>query len=65
VALALIIWVVAQDFGAILTRSATDPNSGLMLALLAAAYWPAPAAVRAPLTSAQPALASVSGAQNA
>lgn len=64
-AVALVIWVVAQDFGAILTRSATDPNSGLLLALLAAAYWPSAGAVRAPLTSAEPELASVPGVQDA
>ena len=43
------IWVVGQNFGAIFTGSATDPNSGLLLILLAAAYWPtrptAPAAL--------------------
>lgn len=34
------IWVIGQDFGAIFTGSATDPNSGLLLGLFAAAYWP-------------------------
>ncbi len=33
-------WVVGQDFGGVLTGRATDPNSGLLLILLAAAYWP-------------------------
>lgn len=35
-----VIWVVGENFGAIFTGSATDPNSGLLLGLLAAAYWP-------------------------
>jgi hypothetical protein len=43
-----IIWIVGQDFGAIFTGSATDPNSGLLLGLLAAAYWPAYAVRRIP-----------------
>jgi len=30
-----------ENFGAIFSGSATDPNSGLPLALLAVAYWPA------------------------
>jgi hypothetical protein len=34
------IWVIGEDFGALFTGSATDPNSGLLLALLAVAYWP-------------------------
>ena len=41
--LALVIWVAGQDLGAILTGGATDPNSGLLLAVVAAAYWPATA----------------------
>jgi hypothetical protein len=32
---------IAQAFGGILTGSGTDPNTGLLLALLALAYWPA------------------------
>jgi hypothetical protein len=39
--LAVVIWVVAQAFGTILAGGATDPNSGLPLALVALAYWPA------------------------
>ena len=35
------IWIIGENFGAIFTGSATDPNSGLLLVLLAAAYWPA------------------------
>jgi hypothetical protein len=37
----LLIWVVAENFGGILAGSATDPNTGPLLVLLAAAYWPA------------------------
>ena len=33
------IWVV-EDFGAIFTSQGTDPNSGLLLILLALCYWP-------------------------
>jgi len=36
-----VIWVLGENFGAIFTGTATDPNSGLLLVLLAAAYWPA------------------------
>ena len=34
------IWVLGENFGALLTGQGTDPNSGLVLVLLAAAYWP-------------------------
>ncbi|NYJ76184.1 hypothetical protein [Allobranchiibius huperziae] len=34
------IWVVAQDFGGIATGQGTDPNSGLVLAVLALCFWP-------------------------
>jgi hypothetical protein len=37
---AAVIWVVGQNFGMILAGSATDPNSGPLLILLALAYWP-------------------------
>jgi hypothetical protein len=40
VVIAAAIWVVGEDLGAIFTGSATDVNSGPLLALLAAAYWP-------------------------
>jgi hypothetical protein len=36
----LAFWVIGQNFGQILTGMATDPNTGLLLILLAAAYWP-------------------------
>ena len=41
----LLIWVVAENFGGILAGSGTDPNTGPVLVLLAAAYWPRRAAV--------------------
>ncbi len=40
VLLSLVIWVAAENFGALATGKATDPNSGPLLALLAATYWP-------------------------
>lgn len=43
---ALVIWVVGQDLGEILAGGSTDPNSGLLLALIALAYWPARTAGR-------------------
>ena len=39
------IWVVGENFGGILAGSGTDPNTGPVLVLLAAAYWPRRAAV--------------------
>jgi len=41
VTVAAVIWVVGENFGGILTGSGTDPNTGPLLILLAAAYWPA------------------------
>ena len=59
VALAAILWL-AQGLGEILTGSATDPNSGPLLALLALAFWPL--AAPAPKTAAPaPSLAGISG----
>jgi hypothetical protein len=40
IVVAAAIWVVGEDLGEIFTGSATDLNSGPLLALLAAAYWP-------------------------
>ena len=40
-AVAAVIWVVGENFGGMSAGSATDPNSGPILMLLAAAYWPA------------------------
>jgi len=59
---AAVIWLFGEDLGEMFTGSATDPNSGPLLALLALAYWPArtarpPAVVKAavaPLQQAQP-----------
>jgi drug/metabolite transporter (DMT)-like permease len=31
---------LAEDFGGILTGQGTDPNSGLLLIVIAAAFWP-------------------------
>ncbi len=39
VATAAVIWI-AEGLGGILTGGGTDPNSGLLLALLALTYWP-------------------------
>jgi hypothetical protein len=39
-ALAALIWIFGQDFGALATGRATDPNSGPLLILLAWCYWP-------------------------
>ncbi len=48
IVVAAVIWVFGEAFGTILAGGATDPNSGLLLILLAAAYWPArPAAAAA------------------
>ena len=44
IVVALVIWVVGEAFGMILAGGATDPNSGLLLVLLALAYWPVGAA---------------------
>ena len=41
IVVALVTWVVGQDFGGILTGTGTDPGTGALLVLLAAAYWPA------------------------
>jgi hypothetical protein len=56
---AAVIWVAGEDLGGIFTGSATDPNSGLPLMLLAAAYWLGPGADRSrpPVTSGRPAAA--------
>jgi hypothetical protein len=40
IVLAALIWVVGENLGEIATGEATDPNTGPMLMLLAAAYWP-------------------------
>jgi hypothetical protein len=40
IGLALLIWVVPENLGGIMTGAGTDPNTGPLLALLALAYWP-------------------------
>jgi hypothetical protein len=35
-----LIWIAVQNFGGILAGGATDPNSGLLVILLALIYWP-------------------------
>jgi hypothetical protein len=39
-ATAAVIWVLGENFGGILTGQGTDPNTGPLLILLAAAFWP-------------------------
>jgi hypothetical protein len=46
VLVALVIWVLGENFGGLLTGQATDPNTGPLLILLAAAYWPARSSAR-------------------
>lgn len=48
----LLVWVIGENFGALLTNGATDLNSGPLLILLAAGYWrrpPDPGAMHAAL----------------
>jgi hypothetical protein len=46
VVLSAVLWVVGQGFGDVFSGSGTDPNSGPLLMLVAAAFWPR--RVRAP-----------------
>jgi hypothetical protein len=39
-AIAILIWLFGENLGEIATGQATDPNSGPLLMLLAAAFWP-------------------------
>jgi hypothetical protein len=48
IVVAAVIWVFGEAFGTILTGGGTDPNSGLLLILLALTYWPVRTAVTAP-----------------
>ena len=41
VVVASVIWIVGEALGGIFTGTATDPNSGPLLVVLAMAYWPA------------------------
>ena len=38
---AVAMWAAGQDLGGLFTRATTDPDTGPLLVLLAAAYWPA------------------------
>ncbi|MBR7830305.1 hypothetical protein KDK95_28645 [Actinospica sp. MGRD01-02] len=49
---AAVYWVCGQAFGMPFMGMATDPNSGPLLALLAACFWPAPTSPDAPLEGA-------------
>jgi hypothetical protein len=60
VIVALAIWVLGENFGAIATGQGTDPNTGLLLVALAAAFWPLtrrPAAPVSPGHDQEPVLA--------
>jgi hypothetical protein len=46
------IWVAVEDFGGILAGGATDPNSGLLVILLALTYWPLAGTRPTPITPA-------------
>lgn len=48
IAVFAVIWVAVQDFGGILAGGATDPNSGLLVILLALIYWPTTVPRRSP-----------------
>jgi hypothetical protein len=54
IVVALVIWVVGEALGGILTGGGTDPNSGPLLVLLALTYWPITSATAmAPSASAE------------
>jgi hypothetical protein len=55
---AAVIWVLAQGFGGIFTGQGTDPNTGPLLILLAAAFWPLAGASRQPAEASRPAAGS-------
>ena len=60
VIVALAIWVLGENFGAIATGQGTDPNTGLLLVALAVAFWPLtrrPAAPVSPGHDQEPVLA--------
>jgi hypothetical protein len=40
IVISALIWVIGENLGEIATGTATDPNTGPLLILLAAAYWP-------------------------
>jgi hypothetical protein len=49
IVVAAVIWVFGEALGAILTGGGTDPNSGLLLILLALTYWPVRTTIAAPV----------------
>ena len=53
IVIAAFIWI-AEGLGGILTGGGTDPNSGLLLALLAVAFWPLASAALSATGSARP-----------
>jgi len=59
IVIAAVIWGFGEAFGTIFTGGGTDPNSGPLLALLALTYWPARAAVPAPVRTAPAPAAAV------
>ncbi|HEY3952488.1 MAG TPA: hypothetical protein VGM53_03875 [Streptosporangiaceae bacterium] len=68
VVLAVAVWVIGENFGEILTGMGTDPDTGPLLVLLAAAFWPlrpAAGAARAgrvrPVAATRPAVRGRSG----
>lgn len=58
VVLAAVTWVVGQALGEVLTGMGTDPGTGPLLILLAAAYWPTATTARPAATAAHPATPS-------
>jgi hypothetical protein len=48
VGVSAVLWVVGQGFGDIFSGSGTDPGTGLLLILVAAAYWPRRVTTEAP-----------------
>jgi hypothetical protein len=49
IAVFAVIWVAVQNFGGILAGGATDPNSGLLVIILALTYWPITVARSVPI----------------
>jgi hypothetical protein len=51
VIVAAAIWVLGENFGEIATGQGTDPNTGLLLVALAAAFWPLTRRAAAPVSA--------------
>ena len=49
VIVALVIWVIGENFGGILTGQATDQNTGPLIVLVAIAFWPLSIRQQSPL----------------